>query len=94
MAATGDCARAAWLLVAAHRMRRDTGVALTGLRPFHEAHRAAERRVRASLEPEEYEAAWSRGASAEDALRQAWEKETLLVEPARSRTGGSRTPTA
>ncbi|MEU1003103.1 BTAD domain-containing putative transcriptional regulator [Streptomyces tibetensis] len=72
VSATGDCTRAAWLLGAAHRMRRDTGVALTGLRPFHEAHRTAEERVRGSLSSEEYTAAWSRGALAEDALRQAW----------------------
>nr|WP_104782508.1 ATP-binding protein [Streptomyces tibetensis] len=72
VAATGDCTRAAWLLGAAHRMRRDTGVALTGLRPFHEAHRTAEGRVRGSLGSAEYTAAWSRGALAEDALRQAW----------------------
>ncbi|MER5835913.1 BTAD domain-containing putative transcriptional regulator [Streptomyces sp. NPDC002130] len=94
VAATGDCTRAAWLLGAAHRMRRDTGVALIGLRPFHEAHRTAERRVRASLDTEEYTAAWSRGASAEDALRQAREKGTSPAGPARTRTGGSRTPTA
>ncbi|MFF8012835.1 BTAD domain-containing putative transcriptional regulator [Streptomyces sp. NPDC007929] len=67
VAATGDGSRAAWLLGAAHRMRRDTGVALVGLRPFHEAHLAAERRVRASLGAEAYAAAWSRGASGEDA---------------------------
>ncbi|MGW1954616.1 BTAD domain-containing putative transcriptional regulator [Streptomyces sp. NPDC001920] len=71
VAVTGDCARAAWLLGAAHRMRQETGVALIGLRPFHEAHTTAESRVRASLDPEEYTAAWSRGASAEDGLRLA-----------------------
>lgn len=71
VAATGHCTRAAWLLGVAHRMRQDTGVALIGLRPFHEAHLTAERRVRASLDAEEYTAAWSRGASAEDGLRRA-----------------------
>jgi hypothetical protein len=60
VAATGDGTRAAWLLAAAHRMRRHTGVALIGLRPFHEAHLTAERRVRASLGAEEYAAAWPR----------------------------------
>ncbi|AMW14921.1 hypothetical protein A4E84_38970 [Streptomyces qaidamensis] len=94
MAATGDCTRAAWLLGAAHRMRQDTGVALIGLRPFHEAHLTAERRVRASLDAAQYTAAWSRGASAEDALRQEREERTFRGEPTRTRTGGSPTPTA
>ncbi|MEU7467672.1 BTAD domain-containing putative transcriptional regulator [Streptomyces sp. NPDC044984] len=71
VAATGDCTRAAWLLGAAHRLRRDTGVALIGLRPFHEAHVTAEGRVRASLDADAYRTAWSRGASAEDGLRLA-----------------------
>ncbi|MFC8146462.1 hypothetical protein ACFUKV_32710 [Streptomyces paradoxus] len=75
-------------------MRQDTGVALIGLRPFHEAHLTAERRVRASLDAEQYTAAWSRGASAEDALRQAREEQTFRGEPTRTRTGGSSTPTA
>ncbi|MEV5355046.1 BTAD domain-containing putative transcriptional regulator [Streptomyces sp. NPDC052693] len=69
VAATGDGTRAAWLLGAAHRMRQDTGVALIGLRPFHEAHVAAVGRVRALLDSEAYTAAWSDGAAAEDALR-------------------------
>lgn len=71
VAATGDCTRAAWLLGAAHRLRQDTGVALIGLRPFHEAHVTAEGRVRASLDADAYRTAWSRGASAEDGLRLA-----------------------
>ncbi|MDG9710450.1 hypothetical protein [Streptomyces sp. DH10] len=79
VAATGDCPRAARLLGAAHRMRRETGVALIGLRPFHEAHVAAERRVRASLDAEEYTAAWSQGASAEDGLRLAMSEGTFRV---------------
>ncbi|MFE7901492.1 BTAD domain-containing putative transcriptional regulator [Streptomyces sp. NPDC057424] len=94
VAATGDSTRAAWLLGAAHRMRQDTGVALIGLRPFHEAHLAAERRVRTFLDAEEYAAAWSRGASAEDALRPAGEEGMFRVGPTQTRTGGSRTPTA
>ncbi|MGC5039141.1 BTAD domain-containing putative transcriptional regulator [Streptomyces sp. DT190] len=69
VAATGDGTRAAWLLGAAHRLRQDTGVALIGLRPFHEAHVAAEERVRALLGSAEYTAAWSRGAAADDPLR-------------------------
>ncbi|WP_221361149.1 BTAD domain-containing putative transcriptional regulator [Streptomyces beigongshangae] len=73
VAATGRSARAAWLLGVAHRMRQDTGVALTGLRPFHEAHIDTERRVRAALGAEEYTAAWSRGASTADGLRLALE---------------------
>ncbi|MFF9485446.1 BTAD domain-containing putative transcriptional regulator [Streptomyces sp. NPDC014676] len=71
VAATGDCARAARLLGAAHRLRQDTGVALIGLRPFHEAHLTAVGRVRASLDADAYRTAWSRGASAEDGLRLA-----------------------
>ncbi|MFI8215587.1 BTAD domain-containing putative transcriptional regulator [Streptomyces sp. NPDC085932] len=69
VAATGDGTRAARLLGAAHRMRQDTGVALIGLRPFHEAHVAAERRVRALLGPDAYTAARSEGATAGDAFR-------------------------
>jgi hypothetical protein len=94
VAATGDCTRAAWFLGAAHRMRQDTGVALIGMRPFHEAHLAAERRVRASLDAEQYTAAWPRGASAEDALPRAREEGTFRPDPTRARTGGSHTPTA
>ncbi|MFH9712192.1 BTAD domain-containing putative transcriptional regulator [Streptomyces luteogriseus] len=94
VAATGDCARAAWLLGAAHRMRRDTGVALIGLRPFHEAHLITERRVRVSLGAEEYEAAWSRGACADDPLGPVPEEGTSQVRSARTRTGASHTPTA
>lgn len=73
VAATGHCTRAAWLLGAAHRMRQDTGVALIGLRPFHEAHLTAEGRVRAALGAEKYAAAWSVGMAAEDGLRLALE---------------------
>ncbi|MEU1917996.1 AfsR/SARP family transcriptional regulator [Streptomyces massasporeus] len=94
VAATGDGTRAAWLLGAAHRMRRDTGVALIGLRPFHDAHLTAERRVRASLGAEEYAAAWSRGASAEDTPGPAPEEGTSPVRSTHTRTGGSHTPTA
>lgn len=76
-------------------MRQGTGVAaLIGLRPFHEAHLAAERRVRASLDAEQHTAVWSRGASAEDALRRAREEGMFRAEPTHTRTGGSRTPTA
>ncbi|MBB4710333.1 hypothetical protein BJ965_000215 [Streptomyces luteogriseus] len=85
---------AAWLLGAAHRMRRDTGVALIGRRPFHEAHLIAERRVRVSLGTEEYEAAWPRGACAEDAPGPVPEERTSQVRSTRTRTGGSHTPTA
>ncbi|MGW2171866.1 BTAD domain-containing putative transcriptional regulator [Streptomyces sp. NPDC001705] len=56
-------ADAARLLGAAHRLRQDTGVALTGLRPFHDAHTAAERGVRAALSAQEYAEAWAYGAS-------------------------------
>ncbi|MFE2280045.1 BTAD domain-containing putative transcriptional regulator [Streptomyces sp. NPDC059454] len=59
---------AARLLGAAHRLRQDTGVALTGLRPFHDAHVAAERRVRAALSAQEYAQAWAYGASENSVL--------------------------
>ncbi|MER7719271.1 BTAD domain-containing putative transcriptional regulator [Streptomyces flaveolus] len=59
---------AARLLGAAHRLRQDTGVALTGLRPFHDAHVAAERRVRMSLTSQDYAQAWAYGASGNSVL--------------------------
>ncbi|WP_431992208.1 AfsR/SARP family transcriptional regulator [Streptomyces albogriseolus] len=59
---------AARLLGAAHRLRQETGVALTGLRPFHDAHVAAERRVRAALSAQEYAQAWAYGASENSVL--------------------------
>lgn len=86
--------RAAWLLGAAHRVRRDTGVALIGLRPLRDAHLTAERQVRASLGAEEYAAAWSRGASAEDTPGPAPKEGPSPVRSTHTRTGGSHTPTA
>ncbi|MDQ0784629.1 BTAD domain-containing putative transcriptional regulator [Streptomyces sp. B3I8] len=71
MAATGHHAQSARLLGAAHRLRQDTGVALIGLRPFHDAHAATEHQVREALGTQEYGAAWSQGASAQDGLRLA-----------------------
>ncbi|MFL9658208.1 BTAD domain-containing putative transcriptional regulator [Streptomyces sp. PB17] len=59
---------AARLLGAAHRLRQDTGVALTGLRPFHDAHAAAERRVRAALTTQEYARARAYGAAENSVL--------------------------
>ncbi|HSA53588.1 MAG TPA: BTAD domain-containing putative transcriptional regulator, partial [Yinghuangia sp.] len=56
------------LLGAAHRLRRMTGVALTGLRPFHHLHLGTERVVRQRLEPQAYAKAWQRGATADDAV--------------------------
>ncbi|WP_093802553.1 hypothetical protein [Streptomyces sp. Wb2n-11] len=61
MAATGDHAHAAWLPGAAHRLRQDTGVALTGPRPFHDAHAATERRVREARGTLARATAWGRG---------------------------------
>ncbi|WP_155058057.1 AfsR/SARP family transcriptional regulator [Streptomyces blattellae] len=69
MAATGRHTQSARLLGAAHRLRQETGVALIGLRPFHDAHAATEHQVREALGPQEYEAAWSQGASAQDGVR-------------------------
>ncbi|GAB2958390.1 hypothetical protein GCM10027075_67840 [Streptomyces heilongjiangensis] len=71
MAATGHPAQSARLLGAAHRLRQDTGVALIGLRPFHDAHTTTEHRVRQALGAQAYEAAWSEGASARDSVRLA-----------------------
>ncbi|WP_308293512.1 BTAD domain-containing putative transcriptional regulator [Streptomyces sp. RM72] len=59
---------AARLLGAAHRLRQDTGVALTGLRPFHDAHVAAERRVRTVLTAQEYAQARTYGAAENSVL--------------------------
>ncbi|MEU8246106.1 BTAD domain-containing putative transcriptional regulator [Nonomuraea sp. NPDC048916] len=63
-AATGDHPRAAELLGSAYGLRQATGVALIGLRPFHDAHAVAERRTRRALGAEAYEAAFERGRPA------------------------------
>ncbi|MGC0385801.1 BTAD domain-containing putative transcriptional regulator [Streptomyces sp. SAI-129] len=68
VAATDRHTDAARLLGAAHRLRQDTGVALTGLRPFHDAHVAAERRVRAALSTQEYAQARAYGAAENSVL--------------------------
>ncbi|MGP4046207.1 BTAD domain-containing putative transcriptional regulator [Streptomyces sp. 2A115] len=73
MAATGHHAASARLLGAAHRLRQDTGVALIGLRPFHDAHVTTEHQVRQALGTQEYETAWSQGVSAQDGVRLALE---------------------
>ncbi|WP_434589198.1 hypothetical protein [Streptomyces sp. A5-4] len=70
-AGTGRHGQAAGLLGAAHRLRQDSGIALIGLHPFHDAHAEAECRVRAVLGPHVYAAAWARGAAAQDSVRLA-----------------------
>ncbi|TGB00101.1 helix-turn-helix domain-containing protein [Streptomyces sp. MZ04] len=71
VAATGDHGRAARLMGAADRLLRMTGVALTGLRPLHDAHVEAERLVRRTLGERAYAAAFAEGAGTRDPLRLA-----------------------
>lgn len=68
IAAAGRHDHAAELLGAAHRLRRTTGVALIGLRPFHDAHAEADRLVRNALGARAYATAFERGASASDVI--------------------------
>ncbi|MFD9710188.1 BTAD domain-containing putative transcriptional regulator [Streptomyces sp. NPDC060006] len=70
-ATTGDHGRAARLIGAASRLRRTTGVALTGLRPFHDAHTEVERSVRRTLGEQTYTAAFTEGAETQDTMRLA-----------------------
>lgn len=71
VAATGDHGRAARLIGAACRLLRTTGVALTGLRPFHEAHTEVEHLVRRTLGERAFAAAFAEGAATRDAMRLA-----------------------
>lgn len=80
---------AARLLGAAHRLRQDTGVALTGLRPFHDAHVAAVHRVRTALTPQEYTQAWGYGASENSVLLALRTGSNPHTEP---RPGAGRAP--
>ncbi|MER6829709.1 BTAD domain-containing putative transcriptional regulator [Streptosporangium sp. NPDC000563] len=68
VAATGRHDRAAELLGAAHRLRRTTGVALIGLRPFHDAHAEAERLMKNALGACGYSLAFERGARNTDVI--------------------------
>ncbi|MFC4895496.1 BTAD domain-containing putative transcriptional regulator [Streptosporangium amethystogenes subsp. fukuiense] len=68
IAATGRHDHAAELLGAAHRLRRTTGVALIGLRPFHDAHAEAGHLVRHALGTRAYTAAFERGARRENVI--------------------------
>lgn len=67
-AAVGWHERAVELLGAAHRLRRSTGVAMTGLRPFHDARTEAERVIANVLTPEARAAAWKRGSTTPDGV--------------------------
>jgi hypothetical protein len=69
--ATGDHDRAARLIGVACQLRQTTGVALTGLRPFHDAHTEAERLVRCTLGERAYTAAFAQGAGTRDPMRLA-----------------------
>ncbi len=70
-AATGDHGRAARLMGAAARLLRATGVALTGLKPLHDAHIEAEHLLRDRLGEEAYAAAYAEGAGTRDPVRLA-----------------------
>lgn len=70
-AATGHHDHAAQLLGAAHRLRQLTGVALTGLRPFHDAHTEADRLVRRTLNAQAYATAFEQGAHTQNAIQLA-----------------------
>ncbi|MFF8657875.1 AfsR/SARP family transcriptional regulator [Streptomyces huasconensis] len=70
-AATGDHGRAARLMGAAARLLRTTGVALTGLKPLHDAHIEAEHLLRDRLGEEAYAAAYAEGAGTRDPVRLA-----------------------
>ncbi|MFE0133993.1 BTAD domain-containing putative transcriptional regulator [Streptomyces sp. NPDC059037] len=71
VAATGDHGRAARLMGAADQLLRTTGVALTGLRPLHDAHAEAEHLIRRTLGERAYAAAFAEGAGTRDPLRLA-----------------------
>ncbi|MFJ8666116.1 BTAD domain-containing putative transcriptional regulator [Streptomyces sp. NPDC093600] len=66
--ALGHHGRAARLLGAADRLRRDTGVALIGLHPFYTVHTRTESLARDRLGPEAYSRKWNRGAAADDGI--------------------------
>ncbi|MFD3515987.1 BTAD domain-containing putative transcriptional regulator [Streptomyces sp. NPDC058657] len=66
--ALGHPRRAARILGAADRLRRITGVALTGLQPFHTVHTRTEGLAREGLGPEVYAQEWGRGAAAADGI--------------------------
>ncbi|MFG3507003.1 BTAD domain-containing putative transcriptional regulator [Streptomyces sp. NPDC047821] len=66
--ALGHHRRAARLLGAADRLRGITGVALTGLQPFHAVHTRTEDRARERLGAEVYAEEWNRGAATEQGV--------------------------
>ncbi|MFG2652242.1 BTAD domain-containing putative transcriptional regulator [Streptomyces sp. NPDC048436] len=69
VSATGDHGRAARLMGAAARLLRTTGVALTGLRPLHDAHIEVEHHVRRALGERAYAAAFAEGEGTRDPMR-------------------------
>ncbi|WP_345674865.1 BTAD domain-containing putative transcriptional regulator [Yinghuangia aomiensis] len=73
LAALERPAHSAELLGAAARLRRATGVALEGLRPFHDLHADAKHLVRQRLGPRVFDEAWQRGAAGDDAVAVAVE---------------------
>ncbi|MFJ8589482.1 BTAD domain-containing putative transcriptional regulator [Streptomyces sp. NPDC093595] len=66
--ALGHAGHAARLLGVAEGLRRSTGVALTGLHPFHTVHTRTESLARDRLGPEAYSREWNRGTTAEDGI--------------------------
>ncbi|GII96139.1 BTAD domain-containing putative transcriptional regulator [Sinosporangium siamense] len=67
--AAGLHVHAAELLGAASGLRQATGVSLTALRPFHDAHLLAERETRQALGIPAYTAAFDRGTQMKDLTR-------------------------
>ncbi len=70
-AATDHHDHAAQLLGAAHRLRQRTGVAIAGLRPFHDAHTEADRLVRHTLDAQTYATAFEQGANTQAVIQLA-----------------------
>ncbi|MFJ4878539.1 AfsR/SARP family transcriptional regulator [Streptomyces sp. NPDC088745] len=66
--ALGHPRHAARILGAADRLRRVTGVTLTGIRPFHREHTRTDALAREGLGPAVYAQEWGRGAAAPDGI--------------------------
>lgn len=80
-AATGHHDHAAQLLGAAHNLRKLTGVALTGLRPFHDAHTETDRLISRALDARAYATAFEQNARPEDAIRLALSGMVVTPDP-------------
>jgi hypothetical protein len=73
-AAIGHHDHAARLLGAAHKLRNVTGVTLTGLRPFHDAHIEATCLVHDTLGARAYSNFFEQGAHTDDAIQLALDR--------------------